>query len=251
MPASRQAATLVEANLRTSMAETQKHVLVVDDEPDIGDALKGYLEREGFAVTVCTTRAEALAQYERAHPDLMVLDISLPDGSGLDLLRAAQEAKQRTPAIMLTARGDEVDRIIGLELGADDYVTKPFSPREVVARVRAVIRRSDHPAESAKVQNVLRVGDLEIDIGAHEVRMHGRIADVTATEFKLLRIFAENAGQTFTRGALLDLLHDDGSIFERTLDRHINNLRKKIEPEPDNPTYLVTVYGVGYKMRHA
>lgn len=234
------------------MNGAQKHVLVLEDEPEIGEALKGYLERDGFAVTLSTSRAEALAQYERLNPDLLVLDITLPDGTGFDVLRVAQETQKRTPAIMLTARGDEIDRIVGLELGADDYITKPFSPREVVARVRAVIRRSEQTAAgTGKTANILRIGDLEVDIGAHEVRMNGSATDVTATEFKLLRIFAENAGQTFTRSALLDALHDDGSIFERTLDRHINNLRKKIEPDPENPTYLMTVYGVGYKMRHA
>lgn len=236
-----------------SATEAQKHVLVVDDEPEIGEALRAYLERDGYGVTVCTTRADAMAQYERLKPDMMVLDITLPDGSGLDVLRAAQENDRRTPAIMLTARGEEIDRIVGLELGADDYITKPFSPREVVARVRAVIRRTERPAGEAPhaASNVIRVGELEVDIGAHEVRVGGKPADVTATEFRLLKIFAENSGQTFTRAALLDAMHDDGSIFERTLDRHINNLRKKIEPDANNPHYIITVYGVGYKMRHA
>ena len=231
----------------------RKHVLVLDDEPEIGEALRAYLERDGYVVTVCATRADALAQYERLRPDMLVLDITLPDGSGLDVLRAAQEHDQRTPAIMLTARGEEVDRIVGLELGADDYITKPFSPREVVARIRAVMRRTERPAVDAAhpQSHIIRVGDLEIDIGAHEVRVGGKPADVTATEFRLLKIFAENAGQTFTRAALLDAMHDDGSIFERTLDRHINNLRKKIEPDANDPHYIITVYGVGYKMRHA
>lgn len=233
-----------------TVSETQKRVLVVDDEPEIGEALRQYLEREGFSVTVCTSRDEALVQYERSNPDMLVLDITLPDGSGLDILRLAQERDRRTPALMLTARAEEVDRIVGLELGADDYVTKPFSPREVVARVRAIMRRSEQaPKEARGATNVIRIGDLELDIGAHEVRVRGELTDVTATEFKILRIFSENPGQTFTRAALLDVLHDDGSIFERTLDRHINNLRKKIEPDADEPQYLVTVYGVGYKMR--
>jgi len=227
-----------------------KRVLVVDDEPEIGEALRAYLEREGFEVTGAATLASALDAYRRIEPDLMLLDITLPDGSGLDILRATQAEGRRTPAIMLTARAEEVDRIVGLELGADDYITKPFSPREVVARVRAVMRRAEVAAGAPRrAGNAIVIKDLEVDIDAHEVRMGGRNADVTATEFRILRVLAEHPGQAFSRAALLDALHDDGSIFERTLDRHINNLRKKIEPDPERPEYLHTVYGVGYKMR--
>ncbi len=227
-----------------------KRVLVVDDEPAIGEALKAYLQREGFDVSVAETCAAGLDAYRNVSPDLMLLDITLPDGSGLDILRASQTDGARTPAIMLTARAEEVDRIVGLEMGADDYITKPFSPREVVARVRAVMRRADIAAGAPRSQNgAIRIKDLEMDVDAHEVRIGGRDAGVTATEFRVLRVFAEHPGQAFSRAALLDALHDDGAIFERTLDRHINNLRKKIEPDSDNPEYLLTVYGVGYKMR--
>ena len=227
-----------------------KRVLVVDDEPEIGEALSAYLQREGFEVTVADTLRSALDAYSVVEPDLMLLDVTLPDGTGLDILRASRELGRHTPAIMLTARAEEVDRIVGLELGADDYITKPFSPREVVARVRAVMRRSDIASGAPRGTGAtIVVDDLEVDIDAHEVRVSGRNADVTATEFRVLRVLAEHPGQTFSRAALLDALHDDGSIFERTLDRHINNLRKKIEPDALNPTYLQTVYGVGYKMR--
>ena len=225
-----------------------KRVLIVDDEVEIGEVLAGYLRREGFEPTVRVTLADAKSELERGVPDLIVLDITLPDGSGLDILRAAQE--QRIPTIMLTARSEEIDRIIGLELGADDYVTKPFSPREVVARIRAVMRRAGEP-NSIKVlsQEVLRIGDLELDVQQHEVHVRGEQAHVTPSEFALLEILARHPGQVFTRSQLLDALKDDGSVFERTLDRHINNLRKKIELDVSEPEYVQTVYGVGYRMR--
>jgi DNA-binding response OmpR family regulator len=158
----------------------------------------------------------------------------------------------RVPTIMLTARGDEADRIVGLELGADDYVTKPFSPRELVARVRSLLRRAGEagtPSALGRATRKTRVGELEIDHDFHEVRVAGRPANLTATEFKLLALLADNPGEVFTRSHLLDRLGDDGEIYERTLDRHINNLRKKIEQDPRKPAYVLTVYGTGYKMR--
>ena len=225
-----------------------KRVLIVDDEPDIGEVLAGYLRREGFEPTVRTTLADAKSELAASIPDLIVLDITLPDGSGLDVLRAAQA--QRIPTIMLTARAEEIDRIVGLELGADDYVTKPFSPREVVARIRAVMRRASEPASTHPVNHeILRIGDLELNVRQHEVRVRGQEAHVTPSEFALLEILARNPGQVFTRSQLLDALKDDGSVFERTLDRHINNLRKKIELDVGEPEYVQTVYGVGYRMR--
>jgi DNA-binding response OmpR family regulator len=179
----------------------------------------------------------------------MILDITLPDGSGLDILKQANR-QQRIPTIMLTARSEEVDRVVGLELGADDYIVKPFSPREVVARVRAVLRRSSKAQNGATDgDRILHVKDLQIDTGAHEVRLSGRQIALTPAEFRILTVLAQNAGQVLTRSQLLDLVHDDGSIYERTLDRHINNLRHKVEPNPDDPAYIVTVYGVGYKLR--
>jgi two-component system alkaline phosphatase synthesis response regulator PhoP len=223
-------------------------VLIVDDEREIGEVLTAYLQREGFGVTYAATLAQGLEAYRTAAPDIMILDITLPDGSGLDILRAANEGGGRTPAIMLTARTDEIDRIVGLELGADDYVTKPFSPREVVARVRAVMRRIAERG-TVKKPSRIRIDGLEIDADAHEVRVDSNVVDLTPTEFRILSVLAENPGQVFTRAALLDSLHDDGSIYERTLDRHINNLRKKIEPNPDEPVYVQTVYGIGYTIK--
>ena len=224
-----------------------KRILVVDDEPQIGEVLDAYLRRESYDTVVLGTVNEAIAEIERRRPDMMILDITLPDGSGLEILRKGA-GQPRIPAIMLTARSDEVDRIVGLELGADDYVVKPFSPREVIARVHAVFRRVAEEAAPAPASHVLRIGDLEIDENAHEVRMHGNPVPVTPAEFRILCALARNPGQVLTRTQLLDLVHDDGSIFERTLDRHINNLRRKLEPNVAEPAYITTVYGVGYRM---
>lgn len=228
----------------------KKRIFVVDDEPQISEILAAYLEREGFEVTAFNTVAAAMQGLTQSTPDLLILDVMLPDGSGLDVLRAAARSDARIPTIMLTARGEEADRIVGLELGADDYVTKPFSAREVVARVRALFRRAETGALSANAgSRIKRIGDLEIDHTFYEVRVAGRAANLTATEFRILAILAENPGEVFTRAHLLDRLGDGGQIFERTLDRHVNNLRKKVEPDPRNPEYLLTVYGIGYKMR--
>ncbi|MBV8530708.1 MAG: response regulator transcription factor [Candidatus Eremiobacteraeota bacterium] len=227
-------------------------VLVVDDEPQIAEVIESYLEREGLIVEACGSIRDALAALERFAPDILVLDVTLPDGSGLDVLRVACAPEARVPTIMLTGRTDEADRVVGLELGADDYVTKPFSPRELAARVRSLLRRTSRDAlriASEKPTRRTRIGDLEIDFGFHEVRVNGGSASLTATEFKILTVLAEQPGEVFTRSHLLDRLGDDGEIYERTLDRHINNLRRKIEVDPRNPEYVVTVYGVGYKMR--
>jgi len=230
----------------------RKRVLVVDDEPQIAEVLQAYLEREGLQVEPCTDVASAVAALQRNRPDLMILDITLPDGSGLDILRRATVPGERIPTIMLTARSDEADRIVGLELGADDYVTKPFSPREVVARVRALFRRlEERDASPGHGKTITHVGQLSIDHEFHEVRVDDRPANLTATEFRILTLLAENPGEVFTRSHMLDRLKDGGEIFERTLDRHINNLRKKIETDPAKPEYVITVYGVGYKMRKA
>ena len=224
-------------------------VLVLEDEPAVARVLENYLRRDGFEPTLCASVQSALAAVKDAKPGVMILDIGLPDGNGLDVLRATATAGQRIPAIVLTGRTDESERIVGLELGADDYVTKPFSPRELMARVRALLRRVGNPSPAAAQDRVLRVGTMEIDSGSHEVRIDGRAANLTAAEFRILAILASAPGEVFTRAELLDRLHDAGNIFERTLDRHINNLRKKIERDNRNPSYVITVYGVGYKLR--
>ena len=224
-------------------------MLLVDDEPAILDVLGTYLRREGLDVETCCNVTEARAAIEARLPDLVLLDVTLPDGSGLDVLAALAKPGERVPTMMITARTEESDRIVGLELGADDYITKPFSPREVVARVRALFRRIEEAGKSQTQGTRTRIGNLEIDHEFHEVRVAGRPAALTATEFRILSILAGNPGEVFTRSHLLDKLSDAGEIFERTLDRHINNLRKKIEADPASPQYVLTVYGVGYKVK--
>lgn len=224
------------------------NVLVLEDEPAVAEVLETYLRRDGFSPTLCSTVAASRAALERLHPVLMILDVRLPDGSGLDVLRETVTGPDPIPAIILTARRDECDRIVGLELGADDYVTKPFSPRELMARIHAVLRRVRRSSSSA-AGRVLRMGSLEINLPSRETRVDGRTANLTATEFRILSVLATSPGEVFTRAALLHRLDGSGKVFERTLDRHINNLRKKIEPDRRKPTYVVTVYGVGYKLR--
>jgi DNA-binding response OmpR family regulator len=224
-------------------------ILVVDDEPEIAAVVSEYLVHEGFTTEVFSGYAPAARWLEEHRPDLGILDVTLPDGNGLDLLRVLRD--RDVPAILLTGRSDELDRIVGLEVGADDYVTKPFSPRELVARVRAVLRRSRprEGAAAARADEMIRIGELELNVDAHEVRVEGRPANLTPSEFRLLEILARNAGHALTRAQLLDTLSDDGAIYDRTVDRHINNLRRKVEPDLANPAYVLTVYGVGYKMR--
>ena len=223
-------------------------MLVLEDEPAIADVLESYLRGDGFEPTICCTVAAARAALRQSRPAIMILDVGLPDGSGLEVLREGATGSDRVPTIVLTARGSETDRIVGLELGADDYVTKPFSPRELMARIRALLRRVE-PSTVTIASRTVRIGSLEIDRASHDVRIGGKPANITATEFRILSILATSPGEVFTRAKLLDLLNDSGKIFERTLDRHMNNLRKKIEPDSRNPTYIVTVYGVGYKLR--
>jgi DNA-binding response OmpR family regulator len=223
------------------------NVLIVEDEPQIGEILAGYLQAEGFSPTVNTTFSQAMATLEQSRPELLLLDVTLPDGSGLDILRHVRE--REIPVILVTARREEIDRILGLEIGADDYITKPFSPREVVARVRAVLRRVRAATGASASGDVVRIGDLEIDVDAHEVRVGNKTAQLTPSEFRLLEVLARNAGTALTRSQLLDKLSDDGEVYERTLDRHINNLRHKIEPDVQKPSFVITVYGVGYKVR--
>ncbi len=226
-------------------------ILVVDDEPKIVKLAQDYLERAGFRVFPAGDGEAALALARHEKPDLVVLDLNLPRpaGSGapmdgLDVCRALRRDSD-VPIIMLTARVDETDRLIGLELGADDYITKPFSPRELVARVRAVLRRT---RGGVRQPGVIRAGDLEIDMNGRRASRAGEPVQLTRTEFNLLALLAQNPGQAFTREQLLDRLHGiayDG--FDRSVDSHIKNLRRKIETDPLDPVYVLTVYGIGYK----
>jgi DNA-binding response OmpR family regulator len=223
-------------------------VLVVDDEPKIARLLRDYLERAGFGVSVAHDGREALMRVRTERPDLVILDLGLPEIDGLDVARRLRRDGD-TPIIMVTARDDEVDRVAGLELGADDYVTKPFSPREVVARVRAVLRRRDG---SARTDAPLRAGPLALDPGRMETRVDGRLVDLTATEFALLAALARQPGRVYTRSQLLDAIH--GSAFEsyeRAIDAHVKNLRRKLEADPRRPRLLLTVHGVGYRLTDA
>ena len=219
-------------------------ILVVDDEPKIVKQAQDYLLRSGFRVLTAGDGRTALAAARHERPDLVVLDLNLPEMDGLDVCRALRRDSD-VPIIMLTARAEETDRLIGLELGADDYITKPFSPRELVARVRAVLRRVRGGVHQP---GLIRVGDLEIDILGHRVTRAGGAVHLTRTEFNLLVTLAQHPGQTFTRGQLLDRLHGvryDG--YDRSVDAHIKNLRRKLEADPVDPRYVLTVYGVGYQ----
>lgn len=225
-------------------------VLVVDDDKQIVRVVRAYLEREGFQVFSAYDGETALHIIRRERPDLIVLDLLLPGRDGWEITRIlrSDESLAGIPIIMLTARVDDTDKIVGLELGADDYVTKPFNPREVVARVRAVLRRTGG-ALPTKLP-VLKVRDLEMDLDRHEVTRGGEPVDLTPTEFALLRAFMENPGHAFTRMELIEkALGYAYEGMDRTIDSHIKNLRRKIEPDPRHPTYIETVYGVGYRLR--
>ena len=226
-----------------------QRILVVDDDKQIVRLVTAYLEQGGFRVFTAYNGSTALHIIRRERPDLVVLDLMLPDQDGWDITRTirADPTLADTPIIMLTARIEDADKIVGLELGADDYITKPFRPREVVARVRAVLRR----AVGGPVQpRVLQLGGLIMDLDRHEVLVDGQSADLTPTEFDLLRAFMENPGYAFTRSELIEKgLGYTYEGLDRTLDSHVKNLRRKIEPDPANPTYIETVYGVGYRLR--
>jgi DNA-binding response OmpR family regulator len=222
-----------------------KKILVVEDEAKIASLVRDYLEHAGFEVITSRDGDEALAQARRSRPDLVVLDLGLPGRDGLDVTRALR-GFSTVPIVMLTARGEEADRIVGLELGADDYVVKPFSPREMVARVRAVLRRT--AGSERQGSEMLRVADLEIDVPRRRVTRAGGRVELTATEFELLATLAGQPGRVFTRGQLLEALHGLAlESYERAIDAHVKNIRKKIEPVPGRPRYLLTVHGVGYR----
>ena len=223
-------------------------ILVVDDEPHIVEVLRDYLKQAGFRVLTARDGQTALSVARHEQPDLVVLDLMLPGGlNGLDVCRSIRQdaGLADTPIIMLTARTEETDRLIGLELGADDYVTKPFSPREVVARVRAVLRRAGRDGPPA---SVIRAGDLTVDVVKRSVTVEGQLVSLTPTEFDLLAVLARNPGRPFTRAQLMNMVYDIAYTgYDRAIDSHIKNLRRKIEPDPREPRYVLTVYGVGYK----
>ena len=219
-------------------------ILIIEDEIELVRVLRSYLEQANFTVLSAVQGDTGLTLWAHKHPDLVILDLNLPGMDGLDVAREIRR-KSDTPIIMVTARVEETDRLIGLELGADDYITKPFSPREVVARVRAVLRRADLPRAK---NNVLRSGSLEIDLDAHTVSREEETIDLTPTEFKLLETLAARPGRVFSRLQLLEASQGDAyEGYERTIDAHIKNLRAKIEPDTKNPYYIETVFGIGYR----
>jgi two-component system alkaline phosphatase synthesis response regulator PhoP len=228
---------------------TRQRVLVVDDDREVVRLMRAYLERAGFAVLVAYNGESAIHNLRREKPDLLLLDLMLPDRDGWDITRIvrADPTLAHIPIIMLTARVDINDRIVGLEIGADDYVIKPYDPREVVARVRARLRSQEvEPAQ------LIQVGALQMDAGRRDVRVNDRPVDLTPTEFDLLHALMERAGYVFTRSELISKgLGADYEGTDRTLDSHIRNLRQKIEPDPKVPTYIHTVYGVGYRLEES
>ena len=223
-----------------------KTILVVDDEIKIVQLVQDYLERAGFSVCTAGDGHIALAQANAVQPDLIILDLGLPGMDGLDVTREIRK-HSNAPIIMLTARNEESDKLIGLELGADDYLTKPFSPKELVARVRVLFRRMD--ADREPPANILRAADLTLDIPRMRVTAEGRdLEEFTPTEFELLAALARSPGRIFTRAQLLNIVHGVAfESYERAIDAHIKNIRRKIEPNPREPRYVLTVYGVGYK----
>ena len=222
-----------------------KTILVVDDEARITQLARDYLEHAGFRVLTAGTGPAALAAARAEQPDLVVLDLGLPQLDGLDVTRALRKGSG-VPIIMLTARGEETDKLVGLELGADDYIVKPFSPKELVARVRAVLRRAETAGRPAA--EMIRAADLELDQPRLKATAAGRPIELTPTEFQILAALAAQPGRIFTRAQLLDAVRGVAfESYERAIDAHIKNIRRKLEPEPRQPRYILTVYGVGYK----
>jgi len=221
-----------------------KTVLVVDDERQIAQIATDYLRHAGYEVVTAGDGAKALELARARRPDLVVLDLGLPGLDGLDVARTLRRESD-VPIIILTARVEESDRLLGLELGADDYITKPFSPRELVARVKAVLRRTDTASASG---DVVRVGDLTLDVPRLKVTRRDRSIELTPTEFQLLVTLARQPGRIFTRAQLLDAVRGtEVESFERAIDTHVKNIRRKIEPDSRSPRYILTVYGMGYK----
>jgi len=221
-------------------------ILVVDDDRKIVDLVRAYLEKDGYRVSAAYDGLQALELARQQRPDLIVLDLLLPGMDGLDVCRVLRGEGNKVPIIMLTAKTTEADKLVGLDLGADDYVTKPFSPRELLARVRAMLRRVGE--EEYEGPSEVRFGELLVDFVRHEVQVGGKPVGLTPTEFKLLEVLIREPGRAFSRLELLDLAFGyNFEGFERTVDVHVMNLRRKIEPDRKDPAYIKTVYGMGYK----
>jgi two-component system, OmpR family, response regulator RegX3 len=223
-------------------------VLVVEDEESFSDALSYMLRREGYDAVVAGTGPDALAEFDRAGADIVLLDLMLPGLSGTEVCRALR-SRSNVPIIMLTAKDSEIDKVVGLELGADDYVTKPYSARELVARIRAVLRRRGEAAEAPSAEGVLEAGPVRMDVERHVVAVDNEQVSLPLKEFDLLEYLLRNAGRVLTRGQLIDRVWGSDYVGDtKTLDVHVKRLRAKIEPDPANPKYLLTVRGLGYKL---
>jgi phosphate regulon transcriptional regulator PhoB len=226
--------------------DTPKHILVVDDEADLVELVSYNLKKEGFAVDTASDGETALSKVKKGKYDLIILDLMLPGMQGIELCRTLRAGMKTSgiPIIMLTARSEEVDKILGLEMGADDYMTKPFSPRELAARVKAVLRRF---TEKPVIEKIMKIGDIEIDRERYTVTIRGKSVKLSATEFKLLLFLAERRGKVFSRDQLLNAVWRDEAFVEpRTVDVHIRRLRSNIEADPANPRYIKTLRGIGY-----
>lgn len=226
------------------MVDNKKKILLVDDEPQIVRVLKGYLENAGYRIMSALDGITALDLFSREKPDFVILDLNLPGIDGLDICRTIRDTSN-VPILMLTARSEEADRIIGLELGADDYIVKPFSPREIVVRVKTILRRAGGDNSQA---NIIHTGSLTINIETHTVEMADRLVDLTPTEFEILVTMARQPKRVFSRMQLLEsALGEAFEGYDRTVDTHIKNIRMKLEPDPKKPEYIHTVFGLGYK----
>jgi DNA-binding response OmpR family regulator len=217
-------------------------ILLIEDDPRLADLVKDYLANAGFSVSLAPTGRQGLSRHERETFDALILDLMLPDMDGLEVCRKIRASAQ-TPILMLTARGDAMDRVVGLEMGADDYLPKPFEPRELLARLRAILRRG----KSADRSEILRFGRLEIDVGARQVRLDGETKPLTSYQFALLLVLAEHAGRVMSREAIMNLLkHDELEAFDRSIDVHISRVRAAIEDDVKRPRRVITVRGAGY-----
>lgn len=223
-------------------------ILIVDDDAKITDLLKAYFEKENFTVVTADDGIKALESLRKNKPDIVVLDLMLPGMDGFEVLKKARKEGIGVPVLMLTARDEESDKLIGLEIGADDYIAKPFSPKEVVARVKTVLRRVKG-GEEAKPQRALKIGDVEMDPKKHLVTKGGKPVEMTPIEFKILELLCQNPGHVMSRLEIIEKVQGyDFEGYERTVDAHIKNIRKKIEDDPQKPKFLVTVFGLGYKV---
>ena len=224
------------------------HVLIVEDEESLADPLAFLLRKEGFEASIVNDGAQALPTFERVSPDIVLLDLMLPGMSGTEICKALR-ARSNVPVIMVTARDTEIDKVVGLELGADDYVTKPYSARELIARIRAVLRRGADPTEEDLDFAVLEAGPVRMDVERHTVAVNGEPITLPLKEFDLLEYLMRNAGRVLTRGQLIDRVWGVDYVGDtKTLDVHVKRLRSKIEPDSANPKHLITVRGLGYKL---